>query len=132
MRDGSKLLRYTFLALLVVPIAIGYASTTQVIAMQPAAKAVPTIKWGEATTISDGTALASVLNASGGVAGSFSYTAAPTGGPAVAVTADTMLAAGDYTITAIFTPLDQAHYRSVTAIVPITVNPEITDNFASR
>jgi len=132
MRDGSKLFRYIFLALLVLPIAIGYASTRPDISTLTAVKAMPGIKWSVATQISDGTALASVLNASGGVAGSFSYTAAPLGGTAVPVTANTLLADGDYTITAIFTPLDKAHYGAVTATVPLTVNPAAEDDLASR
>jgi hypothetical protein len=54
------------------------------------------------------------------------------GGTAVPVTANTLLADGDYTITAIFTPLDKAHYGAVTATVPLTVNPAAEDDLASR
>jgi hypothetical protein len=132
MRDGSKLLRYTLLALLVMPIAIGYASTRQDISTPLAVKAIPAIKWSLAATISDGTPMASALHASGGVPGTFSYTAVTSDGISVPVEEDTVLAAGDYTIVAVFTPRDETRYQSVTATVPLTINEPVKANLASR
>jgi hypothetical protein len=133
MREGAKLYHFTFLALLALPIAVGYASTRQMSETLPAAsaKAIPAIKWSLATTISDGTALASVLNASGAVAGSFSYTAMSRDGNAVPVTADSLLAVGDYTIAATFMPVDQTHYNSVTTTVPLKVEAQPNAELAS-
>jgi len=132
MRDGTKLLRYTFLALLVMPIAIGYASTRQVISSLPAVKAIPAIKWSLATTISDGTTMASSMHASGSVPGSFSYTAVTSDGISVPVEEDTVLTAGDYTIVAVFTPRDETRFQSVTATVPLTITEAVKANLAGR
>jgi hypothetical protein len=139
MRNTRVLFRYTFLALLVLPILIGYASTRRVIAAPPAVKiappvvkTMPTISWSLDTTIAKGTALAPVLTASGGVAGTFSYTAVPANGTSIAVTPDTVLPAGDYTITANFTPLDQTRYHLVTTTVPLTVRNRVRTELASR
>ena len=132
MRDGSKLFRYIFLALLVLPIAIGYASTRQVISSLPAVKAIPAIKWSLATTISDGTTMASSMHASGSVPGSFSYTAVTSDGISVPVEEDTVLTAGDYTIVAVFTPRDETRFQSVTATVPLTITEAVKANLAGR
>jgi len=79
-----------------------------------------------------GTAIgAGVLDASvsGGVAGTISYTATPSGGQATAITAATILPAGSYTLTANFTPTNTTAYTAATAQVGFTVNqatPTIT------
>ena len=56
------------------------------------------------------------------VAGSFTYTATPTGGTASAVTAATILPAGSYLLTANFTPTDAITYKTATTTAPLTVN----------
>ncbi|MGA2964358.1 MAG: hypothetical protein ABSD96_22075, partial [Candidatus Korobacteraceae bacterium] len=66
---------------------------------------------------------AAVLDASvaGGVAGTISYTATPSGGSATAITAATILSAGSYTLTANFTPADATDYGTATKSVSYTV-----------
>ena len=83
-------------------------------------KSTPTITWGPPAAITYGTALSGTqLNATGSVAGSFSYSPA----------AGTVLAAGTTTLTATFTPTDPSNYTTQTATVTLTVNkatPSIT------
>ena len=76
---------------------------------------MPGISWTPATTILFGSAGGNVLTASaGGVSGSFTYSATPTGGgSAIDITGGTAtLAAGSYNITASFTPTNTAVYSS--------------------
>ena len=72
-------------------------------------------------SISYGTQLASSLNATSTVAGTFSYTAQPTGGTAGPVTATTILDAGTYTLTASLTPTDTTDYTTATQSTTLTV-----------
>ena len=86
-----------------------------------------TITWTPAATISYGTSLAGELNASASynsqsVAGTFSYTAQPTGGTATAVTGTTVLPAGGYTLATSFAPTDSTDYNTVTDSAAITVS----------
>jgi hypothetical protein len=100
----------------------------------------PTITWTPATTIPYGTNLSALLNATanlGGtsVAGSFAYTATPTGGSAVSVTGATVLTGGTYTLTAAFTPTDATDYKTATATSPLTVTTQtltVSANNASK
>ena len=89
-------------------------------------QAQPTISWTPAASIAYGSTLAGELNAAanfGGnsVAGSFAYTATPSGGSASAVTSTTVLAEGSYTLGVTFTPTDATDYKSATATAPLTV-----------
>jgi len=87
----------------------------------------PTINWAQPAPITYGTTLSGVLNATavyGGtpVAGSFVYTATPTGGSATTVTGTTVLGAGSYTLNVAFTPTDTIDYTSASGSVSLTVN----------
>ena len=59
---------------------------------------------------------------SSAVAGTFTYTATPTGGSASPVTAATILPAGTYLLTANFTPTDAVTYKTATTTAPLVVN----------
>jgi CSLREA domain-containing protein len=89
-------------------------------------QAQPTLAWTPATTIGYGTSLSALLNATasfGGnaVAGSFAYTATPTGGTAAAVTGATVLTEGTYTLGVTFTPSSTTNYKTATGTSPLTV-----------
>jgi len=83
-------------------------------------KATPAITWATPAAITYGTALsATQLNASSAVAGNFAYSPA----------AGKVLAAGQQTLTATFTPTNSTDYTTATATVTLTVNkarPTIT------
>ena len=87
-------------------------------------KASPSITWAPSETIIRGSAGANVLNASGAPAGTFSYTATPSGGSPSAIATTTNLAAGSYTIAASFTPSDLTDYTNGAATIPLTVSGE--------
>jgi len=75
--------------------------------------ASPTITWATPSAITYGAGLGSAqLNATSSVAGSFAYTPA----------SGTVLGAGPQTLTATFTPTDNADYKTATATVTLTVN----------
>jgi len=89
-------------------------------------QASPTIVWAPATSLSYGTSLAGLLNASASasgqaVSGTWSYTVQPAGGAVVAVNASTVLGAGSYTLTASFTPADSVDYRAVSSSSSLNV-----------
>ncbi len=83
-------------------------------------KATPTITWSTPSSITYGTALgATQLNASSGVAGTFTYSPA----------AGTVLTVGTQTLTTSFTPTDTANYNAASGTVSLTVakaTPTIT------
>ena len=82
----------------------------------------PAITWATPAAIVYGTPLSSTqLDASSTVAGSFTYT------PAVG----TVLAAGNQTLSTLFTPTDKTDYTTATATVTLTVNPPSGWNFGS-
>ncbi len=86
----------------------------------------PTVVWSPATSISYGTSLAGMLNASASasaqpVAGTWNYTAQPAGGTVVAVNASTILGAGNYTLAATFTPTDSVDYKTVSSARSLSV-----------
>lgn len=73
----------------------------------------PTITWATPSAITYGTALSSTqLNATASVAGTFSYN----------YSSGTVLNAGTYTLTTIFTPTDGTQYSTATKSVTLTVN----------
>jgi hypothetical protein len=103
----------------------------------------PVIVWSQPSAIAYGITLSGVLNAvaqnqtSGPafrqanalpqtppltVAGTYVYTATPTGGTAATVTSATVLGAGSYTLNVSFTPTDTTTYKSATGSVTLTVN----------
>jgi Bacterial Ig-like domain (group 3)/NHL repeat len=88
----------------------------------------PTISWSPGTTAitygatSGGILNASALNGTTVVPGTFTYTATLSGGVAVPVTSASLLGAGSYTLTAIFTPTDTTAYKTVSATATLTVN----------
>ncbi len=87
----------------------------------------PTISWTQPSPIVYGTTLngrlnAAALNVQASVAGSYAYTATPAGGAAVAVSNSTVLAAGAYTLSVLFTPTDLQTYKTATASVALVVS----------
>ena len=91
-------------------------------------KATPVITWTPGSSIGYGTTLSALLNAtasfnSSPIAGTFTYTATPSGGSASAVTAATVLQAGTYVLTASFTPANTISYNTPPAVTnPLTVS----------
>jgi hypothetical protein len=86
-----------------------------------------TIKWTAPAPIPYGTSLSGLLNASAwsgttSVAGSYAYTATPTGGSAATVTSSTVLAAGSYSLAVTFTPSIATEYTAATGTVSLTVS----------
>jgi sugar lactone lactonase YvrE len=103
----------------------------------------PVIVWSQPSAIAYGTTLSGVLNAVAQnqttapvqvktltaqpeygvstVAGTYVYTATPTGGTATTVTATTVLAAGSYTLNVSFTPTNTTTFKSATGSVTLTV-----------
>ena len=80
-------------------------------------QAAPVITWPSPAPITYGASLATVLNASGSVPGSFTYSSGAT-----PVNSATVLPVGSYTLTATFTPTDTTDYTTATAAVSLTVN----------
>lgn len=89
-------------------------------------KITPAITWAAPSGITYGASLGAILdptaaNEATPVAGTFAYTATPAGGSATAITAGTILGAGNYTLTATFTPTDAATFGTATASVMLTI-----------
>jgi hypothetical protein len=87
----------------------------------------PTVTFAPPASIVYGSTLMGELTASASysfspVAGTFAYTATPLGGTAVAVTSGTILNIGVFTLSATFTPIDQATYSTATRNAILTVN----------
>jgi hypothetical protein len=85
------------------------------------------VTWATPAAISYGTTLSATLNAaaksgSSTLPGEFAYTATPTGGAATAVSATTILGAGNYSLVANFIPTDSTDYATATASVTQVVN----------
>jgi len=79
-------------------------------------RATPSLTWNAPAAIVYGTALgASQLNAMPNIAGNLTYTSA----------AGTVLPAGNYTLSATFTPTDTGNYTSANASVPLVVGPPV-------
>ena len=103
----------------------------------------PVIVWSQPSAIAYGTTLSGVLNAVAQnqttapvqvktltaqpeygvstVAGTYVYTATPTGGTATTVTATTVLTAGSYTLNVSFTPTNTTTFKNATGSVTLTV-----------
>jgi sugar lactone lactonase YvrE len=99
------------------------ATNIQVIVGQIA----PIISWTQPSGINYGVTLASSLTASAAsgenaVPGTFSYTATPAGGTAIAVTSATVLNAGAYTLTVTFIPTDTTTYKITTDTAMLMVS----------
>lgn len=104
-----------------------YAASSSTTTIQVAVgRIVTTVNWTQPATITYGTSLSGVLNASAvngstSVAGSFAYTATLQGGSASAVSGTTVLGAGSYSLSATFTPTDAATYTTADGSVSLTV-----------
>ena len=83
----------------------------------------PAIVWNPSSTIGyNGVYVGTgVLDATSTTPGSFAYTATPTAGSPVAITATSTLAIGSYTLTANFTPTDTTNNMSATATIAFAV-----------
>lgn len=90
-------------------------------------QATPTISWTPATTsITYGTTLNGLLNATASVQGNFTYTATPTaGGATMTVTNSSVLQAGTYTMAASFVPSDSVDYTHAASTFTLTVNKAV-------
>jgi hypothetical protein len=88
-------------------------------------KGTPVVTWSPPAQIFAGNTLSSVLTATASTTGTLTYTATLSGGSAVSVTATTVLAYGNYTVTAMFVPTDTVDYTS-----PVVVNEplSVTEN----
>jgi hypothetical protein len=88
--------------------------------------ASPGITWNLATTIIYKNAGSKVLDASANTGGSFTYSAAPTGGgSAIDITGGTSgLAVGSYNIAANFAPTDSADYTTAQSMASLVVSGE--------
>ena len=88
------------------------------------------LAFAPASPIGYSTSLSTLLNATGSfksspLPGTFTYTATLSGGPAVSVTASTVLAVGSYTLTATFTPTDMVDFPIATTTAALTVSPVV-------
>ena len=107
---GTHTLTATF-----TPASGGSASPTTVTTTITVNKATPTITWATPAAVPEGTSLSSAqLDASGTVAGTYTYT------PAAGTTMST---AGNQTLSVAFTPTDSADYVSAQDTVTLVVNP---------
>jgi sugar lactone lactonase YvrE len=89
-------------------------------------QATPTVAWPAPPAITYGTNLGAILdpraqNGSATIPGTFAFTAKPTGGTAIAVTSATILGAGNYELTAAFTPTNISDYTVASASAVLTV-----------
>ena len=114
----------TYVVTVAYPGDANYAATTLTVNVQ-VGQITPTVTFvTPGASIVYGSALgvfAAATNGSTVVSGTVSYTATPAGGSASAVTAATVLAAGNYTLTANFVPTDTATYKSATGTAALTV-----------
>ena len=114
-------------------VALSYSGDSNYTAASPIDVALqvdrilPTISWTQPSSIVYGTTLIGLLNAvaknvQATVAGSYAYTATPAGGNPVTVSNTTVLAAGSYTLSVLFTPTDGQTYKTATGSVALVVN----------
>ncbi len=107
-----------------------YASSSSVLATASIVigQITPAISWSPlSSSVPYGSTLSGILNAqasngSSAVAGTFVYTATPSGGSGSTVTSASVLGGGSYVLTATFTPADTAGYKSASGTIPFTVN----------
>jgi len=107
-----------------------YTTATQSVSLN-IGQITPTITFLQPSAITYGNSLSGVLmvtakNGSATIPGTFTYTAARAGGSALPVTSATVLAAGTYTLTAIFTPTDTTTYKVASASVSLTANQAVS------
>lgn len=86
-----------------------------------AEKLSSSVNWASPSAIAYGTTLSGVLDATGSVPGRFAYK-----NGATTVTATTVLAAGDDTLSVTFTPTASTDYTTATASVPLTISQDAT------
>jgi large repetitive protein len=121
---------YTLTASFTPTDATDFAATPSSITLV-VTKATATISWTPgATSISYGTSLSGILNAtalngSSTVAGTFACTAATSGASPVAVVAGTILAAGSYTLTATFTPSNSTSFAADPSSITLMVSKAV-------
>jgi sugar lactone lactonase YvrE len=117
---------YTLAASFMPTDATAYSTAAGAVSLT-VAKAAPVLAWSAPASLTFGTALGAALHPgasfnSSALAGSFAYTATPSGGSASAVTSASILPAGTYTLTAAFTPTDTTDYATgQSTSVPLTV-----------
>jgi len=93
--------------------ATGNATGTSGSVVWTIAKATPVVTWPSPSSITYGTAIsAAQLDAAADVPGTFTYS----------VTSGSILDAGTYTLTVVFTPTDSSNYNSVTSSVTLVVD----------
>jgi hexosaminidase len=99
-------------------------SVTSVVATLTVLAQVPeTVTWTTPSAITYGTALSSnQLNATATVPGTFNYNYAP----------GTVLGAGSYALSVLFTPTDMTRYTNATVAVPLTVSPAVLNVTAAN
>jgi sugar lactone lactonase YvrE len=118
---GTYTLTATFTPTDTTSYAVVHSSVTLVVT-----KATVTITWNPGvTSITYGTSLSSILNASAAngsstVAGTFAYTAASGASP-FAILGGTILAGGTYTLTATFTPTDATDFAAAPSSITLVV-----------
>lgn len=101
------------------------AASTLAVSVQ-VGQAQPTITWPTPSSIAYGTTVsasldASAMNGSSTVAGTYAYTATPSGGSSSAVTGTSVLAAGSYTLGVTFTPTDSTDFKMAKSTVALVV-----------
>jgi len=112
---GTHTLRAAFTPADTTLYAAASASTTLVVT---AVRTTPVVSWAMPAAITQGTPLgAAQLNASASVPGTFVYDPA----------AGTVLAAGTYTLRAVFTPADRLHYTTASVMTALVVNAPPTE-----
>jgi hypothetical protein len=104
-----------------------YNGATSINVSLQVGKIQPTINWAQPSAIVYGTTLngllnAVAMNASATVPGTYAFTATPAGGSASAVSKTSMLTAGMYTLSVLFTPTDATAYKTATGSVSLTIN----------
>jgi hypothetical protein len=115
-------------------ISVTYAGDTNYLAVSTptviqvsVGQIAPTLSWSPATnSIAYGASLSGILDATAtngttALPGTFVYTATLAGGGATIVNSATVLSAGNYTLTATFTPTDNTTYAVAVKTVPLSV-----------
>jgi sugar lactone lactonase YvrE len=117
---------YTLTATFTPSNSTNYKTATGQVALT-IGQATPALAWTAPAPITYGTALGSALDPtatfnSSTVPGTFAFTATPTGGGAIAVTAASLLNAGGYTLTATFTPSNSTDYKTASTTTTAVIN----------
>jgi sugar lactone lactonase YvrE len=105
-----------------------FLTVTSVAVQVQVKQGVPIVSFAATPSpVTYGTVLGSILSAtasysSSALTGTYTYTATPTGGTATVVAAATILNAGTYTLTALFTPTDTTDFTTASVQVQLSVN----------